>query len=75
LRREAREHTKALRAALEGTGKGIRAYDDPWALNLSAVVEKLAYRLAVFRGETNIDAEDFAALIARLGKAARKLRR
>lgn len=74
IRQETRAQAAELKKNLEATIAGLRSFDDPWALHLSAQIEKLAHRLVVFRSETRPDAEDLAAISTRLAKASRKLR-
>jgi len=75
IRLEVQAESADVVASLNEAVAGIRAYDEPWALHLSAQIEKLAQRLAVFRALTKPDADDLSTICARLAKAARKLRR
>jgi hypothetical protein len=75
IRAELQEKAAELRRHLGCSIEEDTAPDEPWALHLSAQIEKLAQRLVIFRTASKPDADDLAALSTRLKKAARKLQR
>lgn len=64
-----------IHALKSSVAEGVNSADEPWSLHLSATVEKIARRLAVFRSTKHKDLEELSKLSDRLDKAYRKTRR